>query len=404
VDVGEIVGRESLKVWFESLPATIGKDKAREWTISIAHRAAMRGLLGYLSFANEDHVFRADVNRAKVFRAALIGQLFVAGAANTDGRTAAIAFRVAGDAARSASRDEIESSAKAYLERATNPNVETSIGRVMPVLAASGISNTGLAILRSDLAEAMAFASTIGSQVEHDDAAREQLQRDCRAALVSGIDSFRALWAERNPYADLWSHTQIELLSLSSNWRFWVDWYDKALNGEAQDWDLLTKVALIPSEDWNKGADYVNAVIAQIVEQHRLVNEARLLKEEIEALRAELELLKHRGHNGPPSLVEETEAAQRQITVLWAALDEAETELEKQEPDASVLKRIAQTLWAAVKSVGLYCAKLGDTALQGAAGAAGAGIVAYGSYLATQNQQVQGFAEWLLQFAQSLGG
>ena len=58
------------------------------------------------------------------------------------------------------------------------------------------------------------------------------------------------------------------ILAQGEGWRFWVDWYDNALQGRAQDYDLLTKIALIEPDDWDKGADHVNALIADIRVKH----------------------------------------------------------------------------------------------------------------------------------------
>jgi hypothetical protein len=47
-------------------------------------------------------------------------------------------------------------------------------------------------------------------------------------------------------------------------WVFWADWYEGYLTGRPLDIDLLEKVALIPSSEWDKGDDHVNAIIAGI--------------------------------------------------------------------------------------------------------------------------------------------
>ncbi len=59
------------------------------------------------------------------------------------------------------------------------------------------------------------------------------------------------------------------ILAQGEGWRFWVDWYDNALHGRPQDYDLLTKIALIEPTDWDKGADHVNALIQRIIEEHK---------------------------------------------------------------------------------------------------------------------------------------
>jgi len=49
-----------------------------------------------------------------------------------------------------------------------------------------------------------------------------------------------------------------------SPWRFWADWYQGLLDGKTVDWDLQRQIALIPSEDWDKGAEHIAAKIAEI--------------------------------------------------------------------------------------------------------------------------------------------
>ncbi|TVP74366.1 MAG: hypothetical protein EA339_00540 [Rhodobacteraceae bacterium] len=86
------------------------------------------------------------------------------------------------------------------------------------------------------------------------------------------------LWEGENPLADLWAQTRPQILAQGDGWRFWVDWYDNALLGRPQDYELLTKIALIDSADWGKGADHVNALIAEIRLNH--IAESRPLGED----------------------------------------------------------------------------------------------------------------------------
>jgi hypothetical protein len=53
-------------------------------------------------------------------------------------------------------------------------------------------------------------------------------------------------------------------------WVFWADWYEGYLTGRPLDIDLLEKVALIPSEDWDKGETHVNGVIDAIRRDHAI--------------------------------------------------------------------------------------------------------------------------------------
>ena len=107
-------------------------------------------------------------------------------------------------------------------------------------------------------------------------AARSAIQADC-AALNKGQDlNILPLWPAKNPLADLWDETRIDVLAQGSDWKFWLDWYDNALRGAPQDWDLLTEIALIDAsewtkfeENWIKNADHVNALIQRVVTKHK---------------------------------------------------------------------------------------------------------------------------------------
>ncbi|MBN2760604.1 MAG: hypothetical protein JXQ79_08900 [Rhodobacteraceae bacterium] len=68
---------------------------------------------------------------------------------------------------------------------------------------------------------------------------------------------------------ELWRDTCPQILAQGEGWRFWVEWYENALYGRPQDYDLLTKIALIDPADWDKGADHVNALIQRIVAEHK---------------------------------------------------------------------------------------------------------------------------------------
>lgn len=96
----------------------------------------------------------------------------------------------------------------------------------------------------------------------------ENIRRDCTALVEGKPLDRRPLWDGDNPLASLWAETRPQILAQGDGWRFWVEWYDNALQGRPQDYDLLTKIALIDPEDWDKGADHVNALIADIRVKH----------------------------------------------------------------------------------------------------------------------------------------
>lgn len=54
-----------------------------------------------------------------------------------------------------------------------------------------------------------------------------------------------------------------------ADWSFWVDWYDKILRGDPQDWDVLYEIAVSDDIDWEASPREVNAAIAWIVQRYR---------------------------------------------------------------------------------------------------------------------------------------
>ncbi len=75
----------------------------------------------------------------------------------------------------------------------------------------------------------------------------------------------------------------------SEDWSFWINWYERALDGHSQNWPLLLEVA-IQEEDFWKGTDVeINARIAQIV-QRGVTIEVPTARVEISALAPAVEV------------------------------------------------------------------------------------------------------------------
>ncbi|TVS01583.1 MAG: hypothetical protein EA407_11605 [Rhodobacteraceae bacterium] len=241
-----IKDRESLQAWLEALPqgSDAEREEARRWAVAIAHRAAMRVLPMLWEWSLRDKTLTGSFSPLPVLRCDLISG--IAGKGLTPeiidaGRTAigavrasAIGIRAAINAASHASANAV----RAVIVVGLDATLEHSLAATTAATAAS--------------AEAM----------------YDMIRADC-AALEQGAALDRhPLWQDENPLAQLWADTRPKILAQGEGWRFWVDWYDKALTGTPQDWPLLTRIALIDPEDWDKGADHVNALIAQIIAEH----------------------------------------------------------------------------------------------------------------------------------------
>ncbi|MBN8292613.1 hypothetical protein JI664_11625 [Rhodobacter sp. NTK016B] len=244
MDASEIRDGESLRAWLESLPDRIGEEEAQRWAVLIAHRAAMRVLPIYWRWQQVAKHNNRDANANEVLRVNLIGGVggtyptppirqAVAHAAHAAG-PAAHATNPAGNAAADASRAAIFAADASLASRAA----------FAAAYASHAAAGTAVAVFAACATDA--------------------------SALEAGTDlNAVRLWPEENPFESQWSEIRDTLSDQGPGWHFWLDWYDKALKGEAQDWDLLTKIALIDDADWDKPEAEVNALIAGIVHEHR---------------------------------------------------------------------------------------------------------------------------------------
>lgn len=383
MDVSEIVDRESFQRWLEALPRQTDaeREQARRWAMVLAHRAAMRVLPEFWLWAYSSEASGQSA-LLPLLRSNHINLVTLA-VPESELRNAAIA-----------AVDSVESS---YEEAFAAP--APTAATIAAAWASVAIKSNTLDVFDELVLLVASFATRNLPQY------MGVLKSDC-TALVAGNDPFLLpLWPTENPLTDQWSAIRTHPSTQSPGWRFWIDWYERALNGQPQDWPLLEKIALIDPKDWDKGADHVNALILQMVEQHALLLETFRLKAENERLVEQLRALEHRSHNHPPELVDDLAPIRSGTTVIWAALDDAERELGKTKPDKGALRKAAEALLTASKAIGGYCLRLADTVAQGAARAAGAAIVAglgIAGLLSSFNADLATLAQDLLRFAASL--
>ncbi|CUX82437.1 hypothetical protein [Roseibaca calidilacus] len=378
----EIKDAESLQAWLESLPqkSEDQRETARRWAVTIAHRAAMRVLPVYWKASIGRRARYQNYNTIAVLRCNLLSELL---AGNLDRRIVPVAL----DASRSATKAHRAGSAA----RATLNSAVVSISD-RTVLSYAVRDSVKLASRRERfLWNAINQDITVADFVFE----QEKLAADLRSLDLWHVNN------SKNRETAAWNSGKSKILAQGEGWRFWVEWYENTLYGRPQDYDLLTKIALIDPADWDKGADHVNALIQRIVEQHNLVKDARALKEEIAQLKERLQSVEHRSHNNPPELVDETVAAQKEVTIIWAALDEAENELEKSAPDLGRLRQIGEFILKAAKAIGAYCASLADDAIRTANKTVVGGAV--GLALLAHQERLVSFGSALIQFAKSLG-
>tara|TARA_R110002096_G_scaffold155130_3_gene319378 strand:- start:1740 stop:2906 length:1167 start_codon:yes stop_codon:yes gene_type:complete len=219
------------------------------------------------------------------------------------------------------------------------------------------------------------------------------------AVLLENIEngfSGISIWQNTpNPLQIQWNETRALWSAPNSPYAFWLRWYEAVLRGETLNPELERDIALIPDEDWEKGADHIAAKIALVEERYDLKAQVVALKQQLTLQQSSIATAQHRSHNQPPELIDAGVTLQRQITIIFDTLDEAEEELAKTNPSPSRLKRIGQRLIDLAASVVKYCGKIADKGLVAAvvAGSTAAGTIGAAKLISHLNEvEIKGSA------------
>lgn len=87
-------------------------------------------------------------------------------------------------------------------------------------------------------------------------------------ALESGDDlNLMPLWAEDHREVN-GAGNLTKLLSHVPGTTFWIDWYQRALDGRPQNWSLLRDIALIDDALWKQGGEALDDAIEELRRQH----------------------------------------------------------------------------------------------------------------------------------------
>lgn len=190
---------------------------------------------------------------------------------------------------------------------------------------------------------------------------------------------------------------------------FWVGWYQQVIDGRPPNWPLLRDVALIDDAVWQAGGATLDHQIDLIHERHRLLEEVRRLKAELATAGLGLATgaIAHRGHNNPPELLSDESFSIAAVQIIPMELDDAEHELQQQQPSPSRLRQIGTAIRNAANSVLAYCAGLGDEVLKAAAKEVGTSVgkwagVGLVGYLVSHSQAFEALAQALIRLADKL--
>ncbi|MGY9049553.1 MAG: hypothetical protein ACKVKF_21560 [Rhodobacterales bacterium] len=217
------------------------------------------------------------------------------------------------------------------------------------------------------------------------DAGLRAVRHDC-LALSRGQDVFaQRLWPEESRFAEEWDDIKQALATGGTDptpeddWRFWLAWYDHALNpqGQPPNWTMLEEIALIDANIWDAGPKEALPVINAIWERYQLVGEAIDLREAFSSVRSANASAIQRSHNNPPELLDASQPVAHAVSSVAQSLDETIEGLSNPSPDKTRLAKIAHEMLAALKAIGSYCGKVLDTVTMAGAQAVGTGSGVY---------------------------
>jgi hypothetical protein len=271
----DIKDAESLQAWLESLPQETEdqRETARRCAVTIAHRAAMRSL-PYFWQATWKNVSPLRLEPpGPNDRSIALGQTIrcmLVSCVNTDAAFA----RTAISETKATEYPQLPIVGAALASVAADIRIAAVYAKVAASLPLRFLMPSKT-LNESDVHSAQAATDfyTLFFNAASEDA----------LALEQDVSVGKSLWPAdatvlQDQFFPFWLRFKNDLLSDNEGWRFWVEMYENALHGRPQDYDLLTKIALIDSADWDKGADHVNALIAQIRLEH--IAETRPLGED----------------------------------------------------------------------------------------------------------------------------
>ena len=239
IEIKDIVDGGSLERWLTDWPASQGLDDeaSQKIAVTIAHRAAMRVMPVWWHWTLSQEARKRDLTALPVLRC----------------------LQISGVAAR-VPTSEISAAVRAF-HVASSPPVASAFAAVASASAAAS------AVRASSSAVAFAADSAVAADSAADFAAWVSIRADC-VVLSEEEDIFStSLWGdEENLIARLWS--EVKTQALEPEWAFWIKWYEDALAGREQNWDMLEEIALIDSEVWDAGAVAVAAEIERIRQKY----------------------------------------------------------------------------------------------------------------------------------------
>ncbi|MBD3788229.1 MAG: hypothetical protein IE922_14925 [Sphingomonadales bacterium] len=259
VEASEIRDEETLKAWLDARPE---ETRQRDAAI-LAHRAAMRVLPYYLRALNTDWARKDELTALPILWANLTSGV----ARNSLTLEVKSATITAADATALVAADFSTAAARSAAFSAVADAADSAA-----FFSADSVDSAARSAAAFSTAAFSAFFSAI--------------RQDARA-LVTGESPSATLWpahedddtkgemtALRDTLATAWAEGR-DWLATHPGHDFWIRWYEAALEGRplTGDWDshwqMLRDIALIPLGDWDKGAEHVARLIAEIEKRYK---------------------------------------------------------------------------------------------------------------------------------------
>ncbi len=91
--------------------------------------------------------------------------------------------------------------------------------------------------------------------------------RDVDAGMHTELLTRKPLWGSQwrsSRASSYWIELKQALQEHSSNFDYWIRWYEGFQSGAPLNWDIQEKIALLPDEDWEQGPEHIAEKIAEI--------------------------------------------------------------------------------------------------------------------------------------------
>lgn len=240
-ELPKIDNEESLKAWLET--------RLREDVVLVAHRVAMRVAPFWFSAMDQSQAQPGDLTAVPILRLNLISEV---------ARTYS-PFEIAAT---------VFSAAIAAADEEAGPFAATTAAAAATAATASAAAATASAAAVTEntaafAARAAAFAADAVTVIW------SSIQADVHALIKGEDPSEQPLWPDKNLLAGEWERSK-PILRVTPGGDFWIDWYQRALNGRPQNWPLLRDVALIDDALWKEGGEALDVRIRELREHHAL--------------------------------------------------------------------------------------------------------------------------------------